>query len=153
WLRVTLASAHVVCSQGPFWTSFFNRYAEASGKIAEMRNGIVLPRSPEPREGEGNRFIFVGAMDRNKGIFELLSAFCRVHAEHPGATLTMVGGGRDFDALRAAAREAGVEGSISMRGWVPHERIAELLREHDAFVFPSHWEGLPNALLEAMATG
>jgi len=153
WLRLMLRSAHVVCSQGPFWTAFFGRYPEASGKVVEVPNGIPLPPPRETREGRGDRLVFVGVADRAKGIFELLEAFRRLHPAHPDATLTFVGGGPDLEKLRAATRTAGLEASIATLGWVPTARVADLLREHDAFLLPSHYEGLPNALLEAMAAG
>lgn len=152
-LRLMLRSAHVVCSQGAFWTEYFGRYPEAAGKVVEMGNGIVLPPPPPLRTGRGDRFVFVGGTVRAKGVFELLSAFRRVHAAHPQATLTMVGGGPDLASLREAVREAALEGSVSLPGWQPGGRVIEVLRDHDVFVFPSHGEGLPNALLEAQAAG
>ncbi len=152
-LRLTLRSAHVVCSQGPFWTKFFSRYREASGKIVEMRNGIVVPPPPPERSGPCGRLIFAGATDRAKGIFELLEAFRRVRDAHPFVTLTVAGGGRHFDDLQSRIEREDLADAVSLLGWVPHDQMVNLFGAHDVFVLPSHQEGLPNALLEAMAAG
>ena len=42
---------------------------------------------------------------------------------------------------------------ISFLGWVAHERCVNLFEETDIFVLPSHTEGLPNAMIEAMGAG
>jgi len=151
WLRVTLRCAHVVCSQGRFWTEFFAQYPEAQGKVVEIGNGIPLPARPAERSGALTRLVFAGAIDRTKGVFELVEAFRRVRAAHPAVKLTLAGGGRDLEALRSRVKADQLEADVSFLGWVPHDEIPPLLGSHDAFVFPSHHEGLPNAVLEAMA--
>ena len=154
WLRLVLRSVHFLCTQSPHWTTYFNRYGEARHKVIEVSNGIVLGPAPtgQPRQG-GARLAFVGWVTREKGIFEALEVLERLRREHPSATLTVAGGGRDMNAFLAAAATRGLAGAVSVRGWVNGEEVRRILRDCDVFLFPSHSEGLPNALIEAMATG
>src|SRR5690606_19316569 len=63
------------------------------------------------------------------------------------------GKGSDFDAARRHARDAGVADLFEFRGWATGAAKNQVLAEVDLYVHPSHREGMPNALLEAMAAG
>jgi glycosyltransferase involved in cell wall biosynthesis len=65
--------------------------------------------------------------------------------------LALVGAGEDEASLKDLARELGIEGAVSFLGW--HPEIPEFLKDADLFVLPSLWEGMPNVVLEAMASG
>lgn len=155
YLRHVLRNAHVVCSQGPFWTKFFENFREARGKVMEIVNGVKLgpARGGGAPAGGGHRLVFVGWMQRHKGIFEVLDAFVQILRRYPDAVLTMVGGGGEVESFRQAATQAGVVRNIRLLGWVAPEDVPRILSENDVFLLPSHHEGLPNALLEAMAAG
>lgn len=99
----------------------------------------------------GRVVVFSGRIVRRKGVGDLLQAWANVAARHPDATLYLIGAGRDQDEMRACADRAGVSGSVEFRGVV--ENVSDWLRAADLFVLPSHFEGMPNALLEAMACG
>jgi glycosyltransferase involved in cell wall biosynthesis len=154
WLRLVLRSVHFICTQSPHWTTYFNGYREAHHKVVEVSNGVALGPAPirAPRAGAA-RLAFVGWVTREKGIFEALEVLGRLRQWHPSATLTVAGGGRDTNAFLAAASARGLIGAVHMRGWVDGEEVRRILRESDVFLFPSHCEGLPNALIEAMAAG
>jgi glycosyltransferase involved in cell wall biosynthesis len=93
----------------------------------------------------------VGRLKERKGHFELLTAWADVQRRTPNARLLLVGEGEEHDALRAHAAELGCRDSVEFLG---HRRdIPELLAAMDIFAFPSHYEGLPGAVIEAMAAG
>jgi glycosyltransferase involved in cell wall biosynthesis len=154
WLRLVLRSVHLLCTQSPHWTTYFNRYREARHKVIEVSNGLVLGPAPTgaPRRSDA-RLAFVGWVTREKGIFEALEVLDRLRQQHPAATLTVAGGGRDLGAFLAAASARGLIQAVNMRGWIDGEEVRRMLRDCDVFLFPSHCEGLPNALIEAMAAG
>jgi glycosyltransferase involved in cell wall biosynthesis len=153
WLRLILSSAHVISTQAPTWSAFFGQFPEARGKIVETGNGIELPRDSQPRNGADQVIAFAGWMNREKGIFEALDAFLMVRHRVPGARFILAGGGRDLGRFSERVRELGVEGSVETLGWIARDEVKALFRRARALLFLSHYEGLPNAVLEAMAEG
>lgn len=85
-----------------------------------------------------------------KGHRELLEAMPTILRRHPGATLVLAGEGPELGALETLARHLGIANRVRFLG--RREDIPHLLRAADLFAFPSHYEGLPGALVEAMLT-
>jgi len=97
----------------------------------------------------------VGCAIRRKGWDLAMRAFANVQRRIPNARLVLVGGTTQeievFRQLRALAENCRVSEYVYFLG---HRRdFAEILKASDVFVFPSRSEGLPEALLEAMASG
>lgn len=93
----------------------------------------------------------VGRLSQQKGFADLLEAFAQVHAHFPEAFLAIAGAGELQGELNARLEQLGLTGHARLlggRGDVP-----QLLRASDIFVSSSLWEGLPVAVLEAMAAG
>src|SRR6185437_4426245 len=88
-----------------------------------------------------------------KGYVELLDAWAHLAPRHPEWWLIMAGGpGGDLNMPNEIARR----GPLPRAEWLgpqPPERIPDLLGASDAFVLPSHNEGLSLSVLEALATG
>ncbi|MFA6317284.1 MAG: glycosyltransferase family 4 protein [Elusimicrobiota bacterium] len=71
----------------------------------------------------------------------------------PGAKAVWVGGGDGEEAFRDSFSRLGLTKVLEVTGWLPPEKALERLASADVFVHYSRWEGLPNAVLEAMALG
>jgi len=93
----------------------------------------------------------VGRLLERKGHYELVSAWAEVQDGHPNTRLLLVGDGPEREDLQAHAESAGCADSIEFLG--RREDVPKLLAAMDVFVFPSHFEGLPGAVIEAMAAG
>ena len=96
-------------------------------------------------------FISVGRLTQQKGYSDLITAFADVHQIHPSAVLVIVGGGALHNELKTQIESLGVEGHAVLLG--RRNDVPRLLAASDIFVSSSHWEGLPVAVLEAMASG
>jgi glycosyltransferase involved in cell wall biosynthesis len=99
--------------------------------------------------------LYVGWMIPGKGVLDLLKAFQQVHSIFPHVRLRMIGPLLDADfQLQVEAQALGISASVDFVGPV-HDRQAliDALRAATVFVLPSHAEGLPVALLEAMTIG
>jgi glycosyltransferase involved in cell wall biosynthesis len=101
----------------------------------------------------GPNLLYVGWLDRPKGVYELLAAHRQVLAAGRPCRLILCGGGPDMQRLKDRASEMGTQASVEFRGWIKGDAKLAAFREGDLFVLPSYTEGLPNALLEAMAAG
>ncbi|XXY50352.1 glycosyltransferase family 4 protein [Sorangium sp. So ce269] len=106
----------------------------------------ALGRSPSSR-----LFVFVGHLNRDKGVLDLVQAFERLARVHPDIELTLVGSGAEEQACRAAAARLG--GRLTVTGYLPHDQVSLWLGACDALVLPSLHEGTPNVVLEALASG
>ncbi len=93
----------------------------------------------------------VGRLIERKGHFELLTAWSRIHDTDIKARLVFVGDGPDREAIEKHARNVGCIDSVEFLGM--RQDVPALLSMMDVFVFPSHFEGLPGAVIEAMAAG
>ena len=98
------------------------------------------------------RVLFVGRFHRQKNLFTLLSCFSDACKRIP-MELVMVGDGPQRDALRAHAAALGCADRIVWAGWLEKSELRTTYRSCDIFVNPSLYEGMPNTVLEAMASG
>jgi glycosyltransferase involved in cell wall biosynthesis len=95
----------------------------------------------------------VGRLDRFKGGAVLVEAWKTLRESHPGARLHLVGGGMPEERTAMEALIARLDLGSCVRIWGKQEGPEEFYREADIFVLPSLSEGMPNALLEALAAG
>ena len=107
---------------------------------------IEAPPVPPPA---APAVVYIGALERTKGVDVLLAAWDEIERAIPGATLTIVGGGRLQDLVaRAADRPTR---SIDYRGQLPAPAVARAIDAAQLVVVPSRSEGLGRIILEAMA--
>lgn len=100
------------------------------------------------------RLLYAGRLcDVDKGVFLLPPMMKSLRAAGVAARLTLAGGGPDAEELRARFEKTGIRDDVELLGPVPLERMNELYRAADVFVFPSRFEGCGFAALEAMAAG
>lgn len=93
----------------------------------------------------------VAGFKLQKGHPYLLRAFVEVRKAFPQTRLLLIGGGRLVEEMKDLARKLGLENSVLFLG--SRSDVADLVEASDLFVLPSLHEGLPIALLEAMALG
>lgn len=130
-------------------------------KVHVIPNGVDCdywsPACPPDRIEKGTgpvkRLVAVGRLEPVKGFDLAIAALARLQAREPGARLCLIGAGREEPRLRALAADHGVADKVEFAGFLDRDRIRRRLREADAFVLSSRSEGMPLALLEAMACG
>ena len=102
---------------------------------------------------EGFTFVFVGRIVRDKGINELVTAFDRLHKEHPGTRLVLVGRCEDnLDPVSQATLDRINRGDGIEAVGAQHD-VRPFYASADALAFPSYREGFPNVVIEAGAMG
>lgn len=96
-------------------------------------------------------WVTVGRLDPQKGPWDLLAAVERLHPMHPKLKLLWAGEGPLRNQMQEWITQHRLQDVIRLIGW--QDDVAGLLRAAQGFVLCSHWEGMPNAVLEAMAAG
>ena len=148
-------------------TESLGRDLEALGcpaeKITLWRTGIPLedwafePRQ-EPPEGKW-RLVQVCRFVEKKGLDLTLEAFATVRARYPNARLTLAGDGPKMGEIQGLVERMGLKEVVNFPGFLPQGRVHKLLYRCHLFLHPSRTagdgnrEGIPNAALEAMASG
>ena len=99
------------------------------------------------------RLVYVGRLAREKGLYETLDAVRLARLHGLDVRLVVAGDGPEAEGLRQCTQALGIGERVSFKGPVFGPDKVELLRGADVAVLPSYAEGLPYALLEAMAAG
>jgi glycosyltransferase involved in cell wall biosynthesis len=97
-------------------------------------------------EKKRNSIFFAGRLNKQKNLFSLLEAAADLPCE-----ITIAGSGDQKDALEKYAKEKDIK--VEFLGSIPNNELPRVLNQHEVFVLPSFYEGMPKALLEAMACG
>jgi glycosyltransferase involved in cell wall biosynthesis len=153
WVRTVLRRVSVVTCQSAYWAGFVQSMTAGRTTVVEIGNGVSVDALPTTRTGGALRVGFLGWTNREKGVFDTLTAFERVLRRAPGAVLRVAGGGRDHAAFVAEVSRRGLTGQVDCLGWLPRDQVPAFLQSLSVLALPSYAEGLPNALLEAMAVG
>lgn len=95
--------------------------------------------------------LFVGRLEQAKGTERLVEAFAELAARRDSLSLALIGDGSQRSAMIDQARRAGVEHRVLFAGWVDHDSLPSWFQAADALLLPSEYEGLPTAVVEALA--
>lgn len=159
WLRpvisrsLDLADLHVLQSPGlaDFVRPLTRRpaYSILNGVRTEA---LRAPDGYAHGSGPVVQVVSVGTLGHKKGTYDLLEAAARLRVRSAPVQFTLVGGG-EVGHFRELAESKGLGSTVTFAGPVTDDHRNEILKGADIFVLPSHAEGQPIALLEAMAVG
>ena len=126
---------------------------QVAHKVVTIRNGAHPPRvgSHKLPAKSGFTLVSIGRLARVKNFDVLLRAVAQARRAVPDIGLWIVGDGHEAPALRHLCEELALAGSVQLCG--ERRDVGDWLDAADVFVLPSDSEGLPIAMLEAMAAG
>lgn len=144
----------VICQSARIGEEMATTFGVPRDRLAYLPNPVDVARirgSIEPdlsTDGEGLRFVAAGQLIPQKGFDRLIALFARMPTS---ARLTILGEGPMAGQLGRSICELGLKDRVCLSGFqaCPWPFFARA----DAFLLPSHWEGMPNAALEALACG
>jgi len=156
WVRCCFAGARKIVCQSEAWQRFaVDMLGFSPGNVVVIRNwtatrelldiGAMRAHRADPCV----RLIYLGWLDREKGVFDLIDACTNL--EGMRFNLDFAGEGNASAEARALVESRGLNGAVRFRGWLRGEDLRQALRESDVLVLPSWAEGLPNAMVEGMA--
>jgi len=149
-----LNRVHALIVLGEGWREFFVSIGVSRERIVVLPNPVSLP-AVLPLRGRAARvtFAYLGLIASSKGTFDLVESLALL----PDTTrekmhLVIAGNGEHAELERRIARHS-LQKTVEVRAWLGPEQRDALLASAEAFILPSYHEGLPMALLEAMAWG
>ncbi len=130
----------------------------AAHYFKNLKNIYIIPNAvPEPDMAKQssrafpNHIISIGRLCPFKGFDTLIRAFSNLSQHYQKLTLTIYGEGKERSNLERLIASLNLRDRIHLPGAI--KNVQGALMKADLFIFPSHYEGFPNALCEAMATG
>jgi glycosyltransferase involved in cell wall biosynthesis len=147
----TVADANIVLSTS--WQTWYR-------SVAPRANWVLLPNSIQLPEGAAAKslaeeeiaLVFLARIEERKGFYNLMNIMPSLVAQYPQCKLYVAGQG-DIDAVQTLIADKGILNNVVVLGHINSEQKDSLLRKGHVLILPSFNEGLPMALLEAMAYG
>lgn len=130
--------------------ALLDRMPDCSHKSVIVPNGIDVPPMNHAIESNNNRLVFVGRLDKIKGIFPLVEAIKKVHSR---IELVMIGDGDARPALEKAIQAAGLKNRIRLTGSLESPMVFDWIRKSYALILPSFHETQGIVLMEANSCG
>ncbi len=132
-------------------------------KLRLNRTGIPMAQFPlvsrsAPPNGAW-RLVQACRLIEKKGLDDALRAFASLRQTYPAATFTIAGEGPLLEPLKKLCEELGIQEAVTFAGFLRGSALCQLYHQSHLFIHPSritedqNQEGIPNSMLEAMATG
>jgi len=146
--------ADAIVVLGQFWRQYLvDHLQQPAAKIHVVANGVPDPglnSPPPPTPGQPVNILFAGQVGQRKGVGDLLAALALPSVRNLPWCLTVAGSG-EIPAHQEKAQQLCIADRVNFLGWVSVEEVRRHMRSAHIFVLPSYQEGLPMAILEAMA--
>ena len=121
-------------------------------RIVQIPN-ILESIPPQTAALTGNRLVAAGRLHPVKNFETLIDVFQLVQTQIPDASLTIVGGGDEYDRLDSQVKNLGLESKVTITGMVSGEEVKQQMLQADLYAMTSHTECFPMVLLEASSVG
>ena len=103
---------------------------------------------------DGKMVLFVSRFIKEKGVYDLMEAIPSVAREHKNVYFIFAGEGPEKNRMETICKEKGIEDMVRFPGHLQSDRLLDAYSCADIFVLPTyHAEGMPMAILEALAAG
>lgn len=146
-----MCDALIVLSQS--WKEYFASIGMDKDKIHVLNNIVSPPDIAKDKHTKDGKLhlMYMGEVSKRKGGFDLLKAIVD-NKEYFADKLLLRMGGNEVDGdIKAYIRENGLESFVTYEGWIAGQKKIDCLNWEDVYILPSYNEGLPIAILEAMA--
>lgn len=132
-----------------------DHYRISSEKVVVIPNGVDREKFHplEHVERIPGSILYVGRIDKRKGLDFLIGSIPLVLKRNPRAKLYVGGAGRHLAACKQLAKTHGLESHVEFMGYIPEEDLNEWYNRVMCLVVPSRFEGFGLTVIEAMAAG
>lgn len=153
WLIQTMDQAARIVVIGCYWQEYVTKQLHLDpAKVALVPNGVPAPPMTKLSFRSICHLLTLGELGPRKGTPEILLALNNSLVRNLEWNATLAGNGLVAETSHQVA-QLGLTHRIQVPGWVDQAKARALLASSDIFLLPSRLEGLPMAILEAMAVG
>jgi FkbM family methyltransferase len=153
-VRRALVADHWVVLGERHVAEYADRLRLPGKRITVLRNAVEIPGFAVAQSGvERVHVVALGRLGVRKGSYDVIAAVAALDETVRRRLRVTLAGDGEVDELRAAVAAAGLCGTVDVAGWLDAGQRDALLSAARIFLLPSRDEGLPMALLEAMARG
>lgn len=149
WDSLTVAKIDLfIANSNAIKSLYQEKVGYPSTKVQVIFRGREIKTLHSEPSRKKNQFLFVGRLIPSKGLREAIQAFALFSNIHSGFEFHIAGDGPDKQPLMDLVQTLNLTDRVFFLGQV--DQVEKLLTESSFFLFPSHYEGLPGALIEAM---
>jgi phosphatidylinositol alpha-mannosyltransferase len=154
YTKSALKYLHALTATGPAAAEYVSTLTDRPITFVPLSVDLKKYRRPKTRtSAAGTKILYIGRLERRKGVRYLLRAFQLLQAVEPDVELIIAGNGPERKMLEELSEELELH-NVSFLGFVEDEQKHQLLNEADLFCSPAiYGEGFGIVLLEAMAKG
>lgn len=151
WISSILDKCDVIIALSNTWKQYYHTITACS-RILVLENIVPEPVSVKHHTDVNCiHFLFLGLIDKQKGIFDLLDVLCEHRSYLQGKILLHIAGNGNVSKLNEWISKYKLEDLVKYEGWVSGKKKEDLFSKSDIFILPSYIEGLPVSILEAMS--
>lgn len=155
YIRYIFKKANSVIVLSSYWKDFFEKNLELDN-IKVLFNAVDCSIFNEcvTDQKQLHSFLFLGRLGERKGIYDLIKAIDILINTNKQKNLRFIfAGDGEVEEVKGEVSKLGLTHNVEILGWIDLQKKIEVLKQADTIVLPSYNEGLPVALLEAMAAG
>lgn len=149
FVRRVISGADLVLVVATYWCEYFRSLCPDISPLV-IYNPVDFPSTVPPQADREPAILSLGALGQRKGTYDILQAVSSVLAAHPDARFWL-GGDGEVQQVASLLAESPWGPGVRLLGWVEGEEKQAYLNRAAVFLLPSYAEGLPVAVLEAMA--
>lgn len=160
YISFIIKHADLIICQGNIWKDFYKKISqEEDHKFLVIPNWINVEPYIEnipvynPDTNKNITVLYMGWLEEYKGVFDLIDAVRLLNERGVDFKLKICGMGNSKEKMLKLIKDYQLDHIIEYIGWVTGDDKMKQFKKTDIFVLPSHREGMPNVLMEAMASG
>lgn len=138
-----------------FWQDFYiSQLGLIPERVFTLPNSVELPPEIPCRQNSTPvNLVFCGRIGHRKGTFDLLQAFAELPSHLKACAHLTIAGDGEIEQGHLLVDRLGLSDHVTFLGWINPSQRDQMLANANIFILPSYNEGLPLAILEAMAWG
>ncbi|NEM97750.1 glycosyltransferase family 4 protein [Pontibacter burrus] len=155
YIKYTLSKCTKVLVLSNYWRTFF-KHQFPDIDVQVLFNGVDTSKllSAELNIYNHDSFLFLGRLCKRKGIYDLLEAIdILVNQQNQRELMFYLAGDGDLKEVQNIIQRYHLEDNVSLLGWLNEDQKLKVFSKVSTVLLPSYSEGLPIALIEAMAVG